>query len=144
MEFKPVPGYDPDDFRSYSNFGTKMRRWSPLTLCLLIFLTQFEWSPLWLIVSTQIAIGFIAALTLIGLLISVLILKVFSRKMNDNYKNPLFDRDNLIELCCIAFVCVMIYMAEWPIILTMYAGVNLLVVMMHVGLLIKRIRQKKG
>ncbi len=144
MEFKPVPGYNPDDFRSYSNFGTRMRRWSPLTLCLFIFLTQFEWSPLWLTISTQVAIGIIAGLTLLGILISIFTLKLFSRKMNDKYKNPLFDSGNQIELSCIIFVCFMIYMVGWPITLAAYAGVNLLVVTMHVGLLIKQIRQKKG
>ena len=64
--------------------------------------------------------------------------------MNDKYKNPLFDSGNQIELSCIIFVCFMIYMVGWPITLAAYAGVNLLVVTMHVGLLIKQIRQKKG
>ena len=142
--FKSVPGYDPDDYRSRSKIGSFLRRWHPLAIGILIFLTVYEWTPIWFNLIPQTLILIIAALMFGGILVTVFGLKVLSIPPDDDYVSPLTVPSHQLELLLIAILCVMIYFVNWPLTLLAYGGVNLVMVVLHLYLLIKQKAYNKG
>lgn len=144
MEFKSVPGYNPENFGSQSNMNATIRRWHPLVLSFLIFLTPYEWAPAWLPITLQITIGIIVGLIFSGLCFAIFSLKVLSLPMNSSFKSPLINSTSLLELFTNIILCCMLYVVNWPLTFAAYTSVNLLMVMLHFILLVRQARQKKS